>query len=49
MEEESRNAKLLRELNNAVTQASIWGHAHTFMAGLIIGGVTGFLLKWWVF
>lgn len=28
-----------------------WGHAHTFAAGLIIGGVIGFVVKWakWIF
>ena len=49
MKPETRNQKLLRELNEAADEISAWGHAHTFLAGLSIGLVVGFVLKWAVF
>lgn len=48
MDEETRNQRLMREAeNNLRAGASFlntWGHAHTFFAGLIIGGALGFII-----
>ena len=49
MEPETRNQRLLKEMNDAGQAASAWGHAHTFLAGLIIGTVLGFVIAGVVF
>ena len=49
MELETRNQKLLREMNDAGRAASAWGHTHTFLAGLVIGTVLGLVIAGVIF